>query len=166
LAAMVELWTARAPKFAGRYTRFEDLVFEPKPVQKPHPPIWVGGHSTAALHRAARVGDTWHPINRAPDELRAGVAQIAKLCQAIGRARPPALTLRNDVRILAPGEQPPAPAHGGRVLAGEPAALIEQLAELREIGVEHLVLEFLAADGRDLEAQMAGFAERVRPRLA
>jgi probable F420-dependent oxidoreductase len=166
LAAMQELWTARAPKFAGRYTQFDDLVFEPKPVQKPHPPIWVGGHSAAALRRAARLGAAWHPINRAPGELRAGVAEIARLCKAAGRAPAPALTLRNDVRLLAPGEKPPAPAHGGRVLAGEPAALVEQLAELRECGVAHLVLEFLAADGRDLEAQMAAFAERVRPRLA
>ena len=60
----------------------------------------------------------------------------------------------------------PASAHAGRVLAGEPAALLEQLAELAECGVEHLVLEFLAADGRDLDAQLTTFAERVRPRLA
>ena len=52
------------------------------------------------------------------------------------------------------------------MLAGEPPALLEQLAELAECGVEHLVLEFLAADGRDLDAQMTTFAERVRPRLA
>src|SRR5712692_7880272 len=64
LAAMQELWTSHAPSFAGKYTRFGGLVFEPKPLQKPHPPIWVGGHSRAALRRAARVGAAWHPINR------------------------------------------------------------------------------------------------------
>ena len=52
------------------------------------------------------------------------------------------------------------------MLAGEPAALVEQVHELAECGVEHLVLEFLAADGRELDAQMAAFTERVRPRLA
>ena len=86
--------------------------------------------------------------------------------QARGRATAPALTLRNDARVLRAGDKAPASAHAGRVLAGEPAALLEQLAELAECGVEHLVLEFLAADGRDLDAQLTTFAERVRPRLA
>ena len=59
----------------------------------------------------------------------------------------------------------PASAHAGRVLAGEPAALIEQIRELAECGVEHLVLEFLSADGRELDEQMSSFAELVRPHL-
>jgi probable F420-dependent oxidoreductase len=166
LRAMQELWTSREPAFAGKHTQFSGLVFEPKPVQKPHPPIWVGGHSRAALRRAARFGAAWHPINRPPAELRAGRAELARLCQASGRAVPPALTLRNDIRIVGPGQSVPTSTHGGRVLVGEPAALIDQLAELADCGVEHLVLEFLAADGRELDAQMATFAERVRPRFA
>jgi alkanesulfonate monooxygenase SsuD/methylene tetrahydromethanopterin reductase-like flavin-dependent oxidoreductase (luciferase family) len=55
---------------------------------------------------------------------------------------------------------------GGHVLAGEPAARVAQIAELADCGVEHLVLEFLAADGRELDEQMTTFAERVRPRFA
>jgi probable F420-dependent oxidoreductase len=166
LDAMRELWTSPTPSFAGKYTQFSDVVFEPKPVQKPHPPIWVGGHSQAALRRTARLGAAWHPINRPPEELRAGRREIARLCREQGRADAPALTLRNDVRILRAGESAPVSTHAGRVLAGEPAALVEQIRELAECGVEHLVLEFLAADGRELEAQMALFAERVRPKLA
>jgi probable F420-dependent oxidoreductase len=166
LRAMQELWTSRAPSFAGKYTTFGDLVFEPKPVQKPHPPIWVGGHSRAALRRTAQLGAAWHPINRPPAELRAGRAELARLCQAGGRVTPPALTLRNDIRVLEPGESAPKSAHAGRVLAGDATALVDQLAELADCGVEHLVLEFLAADGRELDTQMTTFAERVRPRLA
>ena len=165
LRAMQELWTSPAPSFAGTYTRFDGLVFEPKPVQKPHPPIWVGGHSRAALRRTAELGAAWHPINRPPAELRAGRAEIAGLCQARGRAVPPALTLRNDVCVLGPGRSARPSARAGRVLAGEPAALVDEIAELADCGVEHLVLEFLSADGRELGEQMATFAERVRPRV-
>jgi probable F420-dependent oxidoreductase len=165
LRAMRELWTSEAPRFAGKYTQFSELHFAPRPVQKPHPPIWVGGHSKAALRRTVEFGAAWHPINRPVDELRAGVAELRRIGQARGRAVPPALTLRNDVRILRPGQSAPASAHAGRVLAGEPAALVDQIAELAGCGVEHLVLEFLAPDGRDLDEQMALFAERVRPRL-
>jgi probable F420-dependent oxidoreductase len=166
LRAMQELWTGRAPTFAGKYTQFGGLVFEPKPVQKPHPPIWVGGHSRASLRRTVQFGAAWHPINRSLEELRTGRAELARLCQDRGRALPPALTLRNDVRILRSGEARPTSTHGGRVLAGEPAALIDHLHALADCGVEHLVLEFLAPDGRDLDAQLTAFAERVRPRLA
>jgi len=166
LEAMRELWTKPAPSFAGKYTQFSGLTFEPKPLQKPHPPIWVGGHSRAALRRTAQFGAAWHPINRSPEELRAGRTELARLCQARGRAVPPPLTLRNDVRIVGPGQSAPASTHGGRVLAGEPAGLADQIAELADCGVEHLVIEFLAADGPELEEQMAAFAERVRPRLS
>ena len=166
LRAMQELWTSPTPSFAGRYTQFGDVVFEPKPIQKPHPPIWVGGHSRAALRRAAEFGAAWHPINRAPAELRAGRAELARQSAARGRAVPPAITLRNDVRILGAGETAPSSSHAGRVLAGEPASLIDQLHELADCGVEHLVVEFLAADGTELDAQLTTFAERVRAKLA
>jgi probable F420-dependent oxidoreductase len=165
LEAMVELWTSQAPSFAGKYTQFSNLSFEPKPVQKPHPPIWVGGHSRAALRRTARFGAAWHPINRTPEELRAGQAEIARFCKERGRTEPPALTLRNDVRVVRAGDSVPKSTHGGRVLAGEPAALVDQIKELADCGVEHLVLEFLSADGRELDEQMVTFAERVRPKL-
>ena len=163
LQAMQELWTSPAPSFKGKYTQFSGLVFEPKPVQKPNPPIWVGGHSKAALRRTVQFGAAWHPINRPPDELRRGRTELARLCKERGRATPPVLTLRNDVRVLRAGEPIPPSAHAGRVLAGEPAKLKDQLAELAECGVEHLVLEFLATDGRELEDQLTTFAERVRP---
>jgi probable F420-dependent oxidoreductase len=60
LEAMVELWTSDEPFFDGRYFQIEGLAFEPKPVQKPRPPIYIGGNSRPALRRAARY-DGWEP---------------------------------------------------------------------------------------------------------
>ena len=165
LAAMRELWTSEEPRFHGKYTQFGDLRCDPKPVQKPYPPIWVGGHARASLRRAAEIGDAWHPINRTIEELKAGYAEILELCARRGRNTPPAMSLRNDVRILRAGEKPPAPVHGGQVIAGEPGALAERLVALRASGVEHIVLEFLCADAADLDRQMAWFAEAVRPQV-
>ena len=166
LAAMRALWTSPAPSFAGKYTQFSGLHFEPKPLQKPHPPIWVGGHGRASLRRAAEIGAAWHPINRSPEELRAGRAELARLCQARGRAVPPTVALRNDLGVLRPGRPAGTSIGGGSVLVGEPAALIERIDELAGCGVEHLVIEFLASDGPDLDEQMVLFAERVRSKLA
>jgi len=56
--AMRELWTAERPAFAGRFVSFDDVVFEPKPIQRPLP-IWMGGRTHAALRRVARRGDAW-----------------------------------------------------------------------------------------------------------
>jgi probable F420-dependent oxidoreductase len=55
------LWTAEKPEFHGEFVDFADIYFEPKPVQKPHPPIWIAGSSMAALRRAARIGNGWFP---------------------------------------------------------------------------------------------------------
>jgi hypothetical protein len=62
LLACRELWTKDEPRFTGRYVKFVNILFEPKPVQKPHPPVWVGGESGPALRRAAKIGDGWYPI--------------------------------------------------------------------------------------------------------
>jgi probable F420-dependent oxidoreductase len=109
LGAMQELWTSAAPAFEGKYTQFGALKFEPKPVQQPLP-IWVGGHSRAALRRTVAFGAAWHPINRPPEELRAGRVELGRLAQEAGRATAPAVTLRNDV--------PRAPAGTGRAGIG------------------------------------------------
>ncbi|MEX0799931.1 MAG: LLM class F420-dependent oxidoreductase [Dehalococcoidia bacterium] len=61
LRAMKELWTADEPSFQGEHVRFENVVFEPRPVQKPHPPLLIGGNSRPAMRRAAALGDGWLP---------------------------------------------------------------------------------------------------------
>ena len=63
LEAFSELWTSPEPEFAGKHVSFSGIAFEPKPVQKPHPPIWVGGESPPALRRAARIGQGWYPVS-------------------------------------------------------------------------------------------------------
>jgi probable F420-dependent oxidoreductase len=68
---MKVLWTEEAPRFDGRFHRFPPLGFSPKPVQKPHPPIILGGESSAALKRAAELGDGWYGAHHSPDSVRA-----------------------------------------------------------------------------------------------
>lgn len=69
LCAMRELWTTERPSFRGEFVEFENVVFEPKPVQKPHPPIFVGGDARPVQRRAARFGDGWLPWLTTCDEL-------------------------------------------------------------------------------------------------
>ena len=71
LEAMVELWTQESPCYEGRYVSFRDVAFEPKPVQKPHLPIWMGGDADAALKRAARFASGWNPFLTKPEDIPA-----------------------------------------------------------------------------------------------
>lgn len=59
IEAIIALWTQERPSFEGKYVQFHDVGFDPKPVQKPHVPIWIGGDSDAALRRVARHGAGW-----------------------------------------------------------------------------------------------------------
>ncbi len=69
LEAIIELWTSESPRFEGKYVSFRDMAFEPKPVQKPHLPVWIGGDADAALKRAARFASGWWPFLTPPDKI-------------------------------------------------------------------------------------------------
>ncbi len=69
LAVMQELWTADRPSYDGEWIKFDDIAFEPKPISKPYPPIWIGGNSKAAVRRAAKYGDGWNPFAITAEEL-------------------------------------------------------------------------------------------------
>jgi probable F420-dependent oxidoreductase len=74
--AMRALWTDDAPSYHGEFVEFEAIRFEPKPVQTPHPPLWFGGNSKAALRRVARYGTGWMPWLVTADELPARLAEL------------------------------------------------------------------------------------------
>ena len=69
LDAIKVLWTEDVASFEGEFVSFKDINTAPRPVQNPHPPIWVGGPSAAAMRRAARHG-AWHPIRITVDHLK------------------------------------------------------------------------------------------------
>jgi probable F420-dependent oxidoreductase len=91
IQAFRELWTKDAPSFKGKYCSFSDIIFQPKPVQKPAIPIWIGGHSKQAIRRAARFGDGWHPIGGVPtiplepDDMKRDLELLSQHAQAAGR---------------------------------------------------------------------------------
>ena len=91
LDAMRTLWTEDVPAFAGKRIAFSGLRFSPKPAQRPSPPIWVGGHSPAALRRLVSRGDGWHPLGLSPEALAQALPELrARLERA---ARPTEIPL-------------------------------------------------------------------------
>jgi probable F420-dependent oxidoreductase len=88
LEAMKELWTSDRPSYRGEFVQFDDILFEPKPVQKPHPPIFIGGDSRPAMRRAAILGDGWLPWLTPRRELPACLASIHEQRAQHGRSGP------------------------------------------------------------------------------
>ncbi|MBU17195.1 MAG: hypothetical protein CL725_05775 [Chloroflexi bacterium] len=92
IRAFKVLWTEDDPHFEGKYISFDDISFLPKPVQKPHPPIWVGGESRPALRRTAELADGWYPLGSnptfpmgTPEQLKAGLERLAGYAERFGR---------------------------------------------------------------------------------
>ena len=146
LGAMKALWTEDVPSHDGPYYSFSGLRFEPKPVTKPHPPIWVGGNSEAAINRVVSDGNGWHPLGRSPNELRQMRAQLGTLLDAAGRGAerdmPVAVRLAVDFRD-APWEQPVSERRTARGTAEELRGLIAAFAST---GVTHIIVDAASGD--------------------
>jgi probable F420-dependent oxidoreductase len=83
--AMRLLWTQREASYEGEIIRFPALRSEPKPVQKPYPPVILGAHGPKALDRVARTYDGWMPLMDDPEDLKRDVGAIRKLAVQYGR---------------------------------------------------------------------------------
>jgi probable F420-dependent oxidoreductase len=167
LRAIVELWTNPAPKFEGKHVRFSDIVFEPKPVQKPHPPIWIGGESGPAMRRTARIGDAWYPIGTNPqnplDSLTRFKTQVARLHKMIAEAGRDPKAVGLTFRVQAYGENVPPQAGDGehRLFAGPPAVVAADIKALRDMGVGCLDLNFGGRTADEVLASMQKFKTEI-----
>ena len=167
IAAFRALWTEDKPKIAGHYVHYDGLVLEPKPEQKPHPPIWVGGESGPSLRRAARLGDAWYPIGSNNAHLldtlpryQAGVARLRQLTAAAGRD-PDAVALTYRVKRYGDAVPPQASDGNRRLFSGSDADLIGDIRALRDFGVTAIDFDFERAEADPALAEMRSFCERV-----
>lgn len=146
IEAFRTLWAAERPTYAGRFVAFDRVLFAPKPVQRPHPPIWVGGETAPARRRAGRLGDGWYPVSNnpaapydTPELYGAGLAEVRAAAAAAGRD-PAAI----DAALFAIRHRVGAAEQsrdGGRLsFTGSVAAILDDIAAYREQGLRHLVI--------------------------
>lgn len=139
VAAMKELWTSENPRFSGRYFNFSDLRCEPRPVQKPHPPIWIGGHLGPALRRVVDYGNGWAAVVFNPQEFAERLDKLKEKAARAGR----------DMSTITLCVSP----RGKR-----PEAMIDDIPKYQELGATYLYLAFFNF-ARSYE-EMAGMMER------
>ncbi len=172
LRAIKELWTSDQPAFDGQYTSFANIAFAPKPVQQPHPPIWIGGESNAALKRVARLGDGWYPIGSNP---RHPMETVEQLSTAIERLRgyaeqeardPDAIDLAYSAGWYNDQDPVTSPSGGRRTFTGTPEDVAADIDAFASLGVRHLMLGLQGNTVDDMLARLERFANQVRPKLA
>ena len=162
------LWTEENPSFEGRFHRFGNLGALPKPVQKPHPPILVGGNTRPALRRAVRHGTGWQGVSLPATVVAEKIRDLHALCEEVGRD-PSTLHIafKATVRLVDdPAQGGATEERSGLVIAGTPDQLTDQLGRYREVGVEDLGIGFpRIGDLEETAGAIERFAAEVMPRL-
>ena len=173
-----ELWTREDPEFHGDYADFSDIAFLPRSLQDPHPPLWIGGESKAAMRRVVRVGDGWFPFGHNPrfpldtlDRYKAGVDTLRGL----------AVENRRDLQNIqlayvlmrwgsAPGDALPPMGTDGpatdvnrRLMSGSTEQMAGDIKALEELGVTALIVVFERPSLSESLDCMEAFARDVIP---
>ena len=166
---MKELWTKDAPTYKGEFVEFSNISFLPKPVQKPHIPIWIGGESNIALRRTVRLGDVWFPGNNnpkwrldTPERLRHRVAKLHEIAEDENRD-PASIGLAYVWFHPVSFSSVAGFDTTRRMFSGCPADMAADIAALKEIGVSHISFAFIGGSTSEIQHNMQRFAEDVLP---
>lgn len=162
LEIMKRLWTEPRATVDGRFSHLQAIAMEPKPVQKPHPPIWFGGRAPAALRRAVELGDGYIGAGSTP--MNAFLEEIKQLPPDFPKAKRLYLALGDNLARLREWFQA---LYGKAELAdqvavwGSPQHIADEILRLRNAGVEYVLLNPVF----DEEAQMERLCDEVIPRV-
>ncbi len=194
IRVLKEVWTKKRPSFNGHYTKFHDIRFYPKPVQKPHPPIYIGGYVTdgrqhfgvstgrrpPALVRAAKFGDGWIPCGATTEEVRTGAAMIRELTREVGRnprrMRIISHTMVSIGKTLREAKRTAAVSmteRFGSVEAGMERAIVgttndamKRFEDYTEAGATAFLVGFFAPTPKEVLASMKMFGKEILPSLS
>ena len=170
MAACQELWTAEFPKFDGKYVKFDDVTFNPKPPQKPVP-IWVGGESAPALRRTARYAHGWYPVGTNPQfpmntvsRFKTQQARFRGFCEKAGRD-PKDFTVALRV-LAAPGQRPRGTIDGeADMFSGNDADWVGDIHALQDLGVSAVDVRLFRRTADETIETMRRFRDGVMAKL-
>jgi probable F420-dependent oxidoreductase len=159
-----ELWTKEFPEFQGEHFQISGAGFEPKPVQKPHIPIWIGGHTGPAIRRAAKLADGWMPIGLRPpailepEEMAAKIARLRTLTVRAGRPEDAV-----DVTFSTSVAFDDSPTQARRMMTGRPEQIASDLRQYQDLGVKNFIIGFAGDEAAVLQDNMEKFSRQVMP---
>jgi len=165
LRAIKTAWASDVPEYTGPYVSFAGARFSPRPAQRPHPPIWVGGAPGAisgpAVRRCAQLGDVWHPLALGLDQIEKGFATLRDLAARSGRRDALGLAPRNLLDLT------DAPKGNGR--AAFQGSVTEVAADVRRVmalGAEWMTFDLPRAGVPAMMRAMERLVREVKPAAA
>ena len=137
------VWTQEHPEVITAHHQLANVQASPAPLQKPRPPVWIGGSSEGAFRRVARFGDGWHATSATPEEFRQGKQMVTRFWREAGRTGEPVWSMR--IPIFVEGVHQWAAdqkfLRGRHTIRGTLKQVAGQLAEYQRLGVSHMALE-------------------------
>ncbi len=167
LTIFKDLWTSDYPEHQGEFYQYDGIRFYPKPVQKPHIPIWVGGHSRRAIRRTVDYGNAWHPSRQTPEWLEKQLPYLRQYAEEKNRNIDEiTISLKrtahfNDIGI----EEGPNPAALGTII-GSTSEITDDIKQCQEIGVHQLTYDFRTGNIDQCIKIMEHFANKVVPKIS
>ena len=161
------IWSEKKPSFSGKYYHFQDVHFSPKVIQKPHPPIWVGGESPRAIRRAAELGNGWFPIDCNPtfplmtlEQVKSGIARFHRQVEKAGRG--PA-----DLKVgyIAQNFEINDNTSDSRIFAGAPRKILDTIREMEHLSVSFIAISLLRENLEATKKYTERFASEVMRKL-
>jgi probable F420-dependent oxidoreductase len=164
-----EVWEKDEPQFDGEFYSFSRIKFYPKPIQKPHPPIWIGGISKKAIARAVELGNGWHPVWLSPDQMEEKILYLKGIAKEKGRNLDNfVLSIRNRLRILKTTEvkKPEFTESRGQCtfsFHGTPEEIIYKVRQFESIGVSHIIFDLDAENDKEMFHTIKQFSKDIMP---
>ena len=137
LAVLKEIWTHDPAEFHGKYFTLPKSIIHPKPVQKPHPPIYLAAFSPGALRRTAQVADGWMPVGMTVDQMKATSAQLKAMAKDAGRNP-------DEIKVIARYNLSVTPQPQGKdrqLCSGTLAQVKDDIASIKAYGPYELILD-------------------------
>ncbi len=167
LSLFQKVWTEREPEIETRRHRLHGVVASPMPLQRPRPPIWIGGASEGAYRRVARHGDGWHSTAATPEAFRQGADAVRRHWAEAGREGDPVLSLR--IPFWLDGIHRPGTdmgyLRGRHAIHGTARQVVESLRAYAALGVSHVALDVSFTTYPAILETIDILAHEVRPAL-
>ncbi len=158
------LWTAKDPEYHGKFYEIEGIQFEPKPVQVPHIPIWVGGHTRRALRRTAKYGDCWHTTRQTPDFVARNLPYLREQTERAGRdPASVSISLKRSLHFTDVGAAEGVGVRTGGAVIGSTQEIIDDVYYCRELGIDQLTYDFRVDGIAPCIEVMERLADQVLP---
>ncbi len=158
------LWTDPNPEYHGRFYNVDGIQFYPKPVQQPHLPIWVGGHTRRALRRTVKYGDAWHPTRQTPEFVVEMLPYLRQYAESAERdVSEITISLKRTLHFTDLGLSESDTIRSNGALIATTQEVIEDAVRCQELGIQQLTFDFRTPGVDQCILTMEHFADKVMP---